>query len=76
MKSFLLLFISIFYFTAFTMCTSDFDNSKTFVLTKLGGILGSLKKSYSGRHFKAYEGIPYAFPPVGERRFQVNNHMV
>ena len=44
-----------------------------FVQTKLGGISGFYKKSFSGRNYEAYEGIPYALPPTRERRFEVNN---
>ena len=45
--------------------------SFTFIQTRLGGIRGLHRKSFSGRKFEAYEGIPYALPPVGERRFEV-----
>lgn len=33
--------------------------------------MGHLMKSYEGRTITAFEGIPYAKPPVGELRFQV-----
>lgn len=41
------------------------------VETKLGGIVGHYKHSEHGRRYLAFEGIPYAQPPVGELRFQV-----
>lgn len=41
------------------------------VQTHLGGIKGRYKDSYAGKKYEAYEGIPYAKPPVGKRRFQV-----
>ena len=39
----------------------------------LGGIRGYYKISENGRQFEAYEGIPYASPPVGKLRFKVCN---
>ena len=41
-------------------------------LPKLGGINGYYQKSANGRQVSAFEGIPYAQPPVGELRFQVH----
>lgn len=37
----------------------------------LGGLKGYYKISQNGRQYEAYEGIPYALPPVGELRFKV-----
>lgn len=42
------------------------------VVTPLGGIKGFYKHSFNGRKVMAFEGIPYAQPPVGELRFRVN----
>nr|WCC58154.1 carboxylesterase [Pharsalia antennata] len=36
----------------------------------LGKIVGSVKESVSGRKFYAFEGVPYAKPPVGVNRFE------
>lgn len=36
-----------------------------------GQIIGSFLKSREGRVFKAYQGIPYAKPPIGDLRFKV-----
>ena len=44
------------------------------VKTPLGGIKGYYKVSHGGRKFEAYEGIPYALPPVGKLRFKVNKN--
>ena len=41
------------------------------VKTPLGGIQGYYKVSQNGRQYEAYEGIPYALPPVGKLRFKV-----
>ncbi|XP_053988368.1 carboxylic ester hydrolase-like [Hylaeus volcanicus] len=40
------------------------------VETPLGGVIGSYKISHYGRKYKAFEGIPYAQPPLGKLRFQ------
>ncbi|XP_076675393.1 carboxylic ester hydrolase-like [Andrena cerasifolii] len=40
------------------------------VQTDLGDISGFYKKSWGGEQYAAYEGIPYAQPPVGNLRFQ------
>ena len=41
------------------------------VKTPLGGIKGTMKRSFGGRKYAAFEGIPYAQPPTRERRFEV-----
>ncbi|KAJ8680758.1 hypothetical protein QAD02_016545 [Eretmocerus hayati] len=40
------------------------------VKTPLGGIKGYYKTSENGKVYEAYEGIPYALPPVGKLRFR------
>ena len=41
------------------------------VATKYGEIQGYYKRSTAGHKYMAFEGIPYALPPIGERRFNV-----
>lgn len=41
------------------------------VKTPLGAIKGYYKVSANGRQYEAYEGIPYALPPIGKLRFKV-----
>ncbi|XP_014477483.1 PREDICTED: venom carboxylesterase-6-like [Dinoponera quadriceps] len=49
--------------------TLDMGNPR--VRTPIGKLKGYYKKSQnSSRQYEAYEGIPYALPPVGKRRFQ------
>lgn len=56
----------------FSIAKGEFaEDASPKVQTHLGGIEGSVKKSYSGRTYAAYEGIPYALPPILDRRFQV-----
>ncbi|XP_015432556.1 PREDICTED: venom carboxylesterase-6-like [Dufourea novaeangliae] len=40
------------------------------VKTPFGAIRGEYRKSQHGRTYEAYEGIPYAEPPLGRLRFQ------
>lgn len=42
------------------------------VKTTLGAIRGYYKTSHDGRKFAAFEGIPFAKPPIGDRRFEVS----
>ncbi len=39
--------------------------------TRLGRIRGKLESSSTGRPYHAFYSIPYAKPPIGERRFRV-----
>lgn len=47
------------------------DEQPPIVNTSLGKIRGRYKESRHGRKYEAYEGIPYAQPPVKKFRFQV-----
>lgn len=42
-----------------------------FVTIPLGKIEGYLTKTVNGKEYIAFEGVPYAKPPVGARRFSV-----
>lgn len=46
------------------------------VKTSLGDIRGYYKISRHGRKYEAYEGIPYAQPPIGNLRFKVRRTIV
>lgn len=48
-------------------CTQDPD--RPIVLIQQGKLLGRRRKTVTGGHFSSYTRIPYALPPVGERRF-------
>jgi len=49
-----------------------FDGSKPVVnIPSLGKVVGSFSLSSEGRNYSAFLGIPYAMPPIGERRFKV-----
>ena len=53
------------------LSVSCLDFHPPYVKTPVGGIKGYYKQSAERRQYAAYEGIPYALPPVGELRFQV-----
>lgn len=40
-----------------------------------GKLKGSILKSRNGRDFGAFQGIPYAKPPIDELRFMVNRNL-
>lgn len=55
------------YYFKVCFCENDFP----VITTKLGNIKGHYKTSYDGKKFAAFEGIPFAAPPIGKLRFQV-----
>ncbi|XP_058793359.1 venom carboxylesterase-6-like [Phymastichus coffea] len=46
------------------------NGNTPFIQTQLGGVTGTYRHSLNGRQYEAYEGIPYAVPPVQQRRFE------
>lgn len=52
--------------------TLAFPYDSPVTLVSNGYIRGSYKNSFNGRRYRAFEGIPYAVPPVGNLRFEVN----
>lgn len=52
------------------MCLSK--DLATVVKLPLGLVEGYIKETLTGRKLVAFEGVPYAQPPVGEFRFKVN----
>jgi hypothetical protein len=51
---------------------ASLDETAPRVKIPLGGLKGYYKTSQNGRKYEAYEGIPYALPPIGKLRFKVN----
>lgn len=37
-----------------------------------GQLIGNIQQSYEGVDYYSFKGIPYARPPIGPLRFQVN----
>ena len=68
-KLHILLVVSVQYLVLSTV--SCLDINKAYTQTSSGGIQGYHKNSENGRQYLAFEGIPYAQPPIGELRFKV-----
>jgi carboxylesterase type B len=49
------------------------QNNGPTVLTQQGILRGTYLHSRHGRMFSAFQGVPYAHPPVGDLRFQVRD---
>lgn len=52
---------------------SEYRAEDPIVKTRLGKVRGYNRATFNGRQFHAFEGIPYAQPPIGKLRFQVKN---
>lgn len=57
-----------FVFVLLKLCSSD---GSLIVNTTLGAIKGHYRTSPANLRYEAYEGIPFAEPPVGDKRFRV-----
>lgn len=66
------LLVSIFFLgLSQTLSGASLFGKKPKVLTRSGLVTGIYEKSYHGRPYAAYKGIPYAEPPTGSKRFEV-----
>ena len=62
----ILLFLSSF-------CLNIFAQDEVPIIeTKCGKVSGIVKKSYEGKSYNAYMGIPFAENPTGDLRFEVS----
>lgn len=50
----------------------DVGRATPLVRIKNGTLQGSIMVTRKGREIEAFRGIPYAQPPIGELRFEVN----
>ncbi|XP_046738791.1 venom carboxylesterase-6-like [Diprion similis] len=56
----------------FSLClTKGHTRSSPAIVTPLGLIIGRYSISSGNRSYAAYEGVPYAEPPMGELRFKI-----
>lgn len=70
MKTFIL-FVILLAILAVNCENIDQNSSNPLITLSLGKIEGTLDSSLNGRTFYAFQGVPYALPPIGEHRFQV-----
>lgn len=61
--------LSIIFILSLSAVVNTYENAPR-VKTPLGNIKGYYKISANGRQYEAYEGIPYALPPIGKLRFK------
>ncbi|GFQ96626.1 esterase FE4 [Trichonephila clavata] len=64
LKLSLILFLNIFR----EVLSQEYGTTLTL---KQGLVIGRILKTYNGRDFYAFRGIPYATPPIGLLRFKV-----
>jgi len=67
------LLITLFYFAFIVYSNANAIVPR--VKTPLGGLRGYYKISQNDRKYEAYEGIPYALPPIGKLRFKVHSQI-
>ncbi|KAL6428890.1 hypothetical protein ACFW04_008014 [Cataglyphis niger] len=66
----MLIKLSIVLFCLSSAVLANSDEAAPRVKIPLGGLKGYYKISQNGRKYEAYEGIPYALPPIGKLRFK------
>lgn len=57
-----------------SVCHSAYQGTREkfpIVKTPLGDIKGSYGIAINGRQYESYLGVPYALPPIGNLRFEV-----
>ncbi|XP_046744719.1 venom carboxylesterase-6-like [Diprion similis] len=74
LSSTLAIFLAVF-FGCHSSLSAKVEESFPRVVTPLGTIEGYYKVSSNGSRLEAYEGIPYAKPPIGESRFRVASRL-
>nr|AVM18971.1 odorant degrading protein 1 [Holotrichia parallela] len=62
--------ILIIVVTIYSSFSGTLANENLIVSLSDGLVQGSYRESYDGRKFIAFEGIPYARPPIGNLRFE------
>lgn len=67
------LFILVIGFFEFTIARTSDELRVT--LPNGNKLIGRALRSHGGRSIKAFLGVPYAKPPVGHLRFQVNTFL-
>lgn len=63
------------YFILFVQFVHTFaqKNDVPFVFIEDGALIGSYRQTLEGKPYAAFEGIPYAAPPLEDLRFMVSD---
>lgn len=66
--------IKMFYFLLLLplICNNVFSEELPILKLAQGNVQGTIRKNLLGGTFYAFQGIPYAQPPIGSLRFKVN----
>ena len=67
----MLLLIFSFVTILFSDSSTNLSSKAPIVSTSRGIIIGHYKTSNEGKQYEAFEGISFALPPTGDRRFEV-----
>lgn len=66
---------AVFYCVLAALVSASLGLEYPEVLSPLGKVRGYYRTTDGGRNISAFEGVPYAKPPVGELRFKVSKFM-
>jgi hypothetical protein len=72
----LIIAINVYYFLNGSSVSSAPKEPSPVVATKNGKVQGVVSSSRGGRDFFEFLGIPFAKPPVGKLRFEVNLQII
>ena len=68
--------LQIFLFSLITLIFTECDGAESksvpTIKTAAGRVSGVTEKSFFGKEYLAYYGIPFAEPPIGNLRFKVS----
>lgn len=78
MKFYLIVTFILFVDFGYFKCSVDARTSDELRITlpNESKLIGRALRSHDGRPIKAFMGIPYAKPPIGELRFKVNSDYI
>lgn len=62
----------LFILSVIVILIGEISANEPLVKIKNGNLLGSLMQTRNGKEFSAFQGIPYAKPPLDELRFLVS----
>ncbi|XP_055370969.1 juvenile hormone esterase-like [Condylostylus longicornis] len=69
-KYFFLKIVALIFFFSIISCENDPVVEKNDIVNINQQMVGKILKTHSGKDYFSFRGIPYAKPPIGERRFK------